>query len=138
MIETSVMKELIISLQFLIHRSRGVHWCSRKKVDSIFGSTQPLVFFLKITPAKIFETESVHRRVNMWAFLLVWLKRNSIIELFQGIFDLKNLVRSLFLVALQPVDCKPANLLKRQFLKISIRTTFRSISMHVIQFPTGL
>ena len=40
---------------------------------------------------------------------------------------LENLVRSLFLVVLQPVDCKPATPVKKEFLEISSRATFRNI-----------
>lgn len=37
-------------------------------------------------------------------------------------------------MALQPVECKLATPVKREFLEIS----FRNIAMHLIQFPTEL
>ena len=51
-----------------------------------------------------------------------------IAELFMEIFQ--NFVRSLLSVELQPVDCKPVTPVKRKFLKISSRATFRNRRMH--------
>ena len=39
---------------------------------------------------------------------------------------------------LQPTDCAPATPVKKKFLKISGRATFRIISMNVIEFSTEL
>ena len=39
--------QLLISLGFLIHLFRGVHWCSSKKFVWIFGSTCSLAFLKK-------------------------------------------------------------------------------------------
>ena len=44
---------ILISLQFLIHSSRSVHWCSRKKSFWIFKSN--CLVTSKITSPKIFE-----------------------------------------------------------------------------------
>lgn len=43
-------------------------------------------------------------------------------------------VRSAFLLALQPVNCKFAAPIKRKFLKISRRITFKNMTMHLFVF----
>ena len=43
-------------------------------------------------------------------------------------------VRSAFLLALQPVNCKSAAPIKRKFLEISRRNTFKNMTMHLFVF----
>ena len=50
---------------------------------------------------------------------------------------LRNLVTSPFLVAYQPIVCKPTTSGKREFLEISRRPTFRKIPMHLIEFSNA-
>lgn len=61
------------------------------------------------------------------------LKRTTIIGFFLKIFEnfkaaLRNLVRSPFLLTLQPVDCKPTALVKMNFLQMFRRAFFQKCS----------
>ena len=51
---------------------------------------------------------------------------------------LRNWARSLFLVVLQPIDCKLASLVKIDFLKISGSATFWNVPMDFTKFPKEL
>ena len=43
---STILLQILISLRFPFHSSKGVYWCSRKRlVGWTFGSTHPLVFW---------------------------------------------------------------------------------------------
>ena len=48
------------------------------------------------------------------------------------------MVRSSLLVALKPIDFKPATLVKTEILEISRKPNFHNILTHVLVFPTEM
>ena len=68
------------------------------------------------------------------------LKKNSDTELFLDPYgNFRNIFKKFrWEFVLQPGDCKPLTLVKREFLEIYRRTTFSYITMHMMEFMREL
>ena len=86
---------------------------------------------------KILKTRNAEG-CSLQAFNL--LKSNSDTELFLDCYqNFRNIFKKFgWEFVLQPVDCKPLTLIKREFLEIYRRTTFSYIIMHMMEFTREL
>ena len=71
---------------------------------------------------------------SFYAYFQAWKQLQG--RVLPGNFEelLRIPVRSAFLLALQPVNCKSAAPIKRKFLEISRRNTLKNMTMHLFVF----